>query len=154
MVIVSGGMATLIVRLNPLGPAVCGAGTQESVALILSVNAPFVVGVPESKPPVDNVRPAGIPVPDHAIGVIPPPDWNWNEYGCPCVAPGKGLVLVMLRAGQVTVIDNTLVVVPAIESVTRNVGVSVSGDVGVPEINPPVLRFNPGGKWPTVMAHV
>jgi hypothetical protein len=39
--------------------AVCAVGVVESVTLIVNVNEPAVVGVPESVPPVERLKPAG-----------------------------------------------------------------------------------------------
>lgn len=58
--------------------AVCGVGEQESVAVTLGVLIPVPVGVPESKPPLESVNPAGNPVAPHVTAPVPPVLANWK----------------------------------------------------------------------------
>ncbi len=79
VIICNGTTAGLMVTLNVVGPTTWGVGKQESVVVIAGVNVPVPVGVPLSSPPAVSVKPAGMLVPDHEIGEIPPVLVNWNE---------------------------------------------------------------------------
>jgi hypothetical protein len=57
-VICTGLFAAAAVNVNDF-VAVCAVGVVESVTLIVNVNEPAVVGVPESVPPVERLKPAG-----------------------------------------------------------------------------------------------
>ena len=48
------------------------------MAVTLIELAPVPVGVPESNPVLDKVRPVGTPVPPQVTGLIPPADVNWK----------------------------------------------------------------------------
>ena len=64
---------------------VCGVGVVESVTLTANVKEPAVVGVPESIPVLERLRPAGkIPEPrDQLYGAVPPDAANEVEYAVP-----------------------------------------------------------------------
>ena len=76
MIEIAGGVI-LTVRLNP-ELATWGVGEQLSVAEIDNVAVPEPVGVPDSRPEDDNVRPAGMPVPPQVMPPVPPVLVNWK----------------------------------------------------------------------------
>jgi len=64
------------------------------------------------------------------------------------VPVGNGDVLATENAGQLTVIENSLVLVLDTLSVTRILGAVVWAVVGVPEIFPAEFMDKPAGKVP------
>jgi hypothetical protein len=74
------------------------------------------------------------------------------EYDTLTVPDGKGVLVVMVSAGF-TVIDNALVVVCELLSLTRTVKLDVSEVVGVPLIAPADDILIPSGKRPETTDH-
>lgn len=143
----SGAIAAAMVKLNGTVVVWC-VGAQESVAVTLIVKVPVPVGVPESKPLVERLRPAGTPVAVQVTLPVPPEFANWNEDAEFCVACGKGLVLVIARGTHDTVTLRACVAVPAMLSVTLATKLKVPVAVGVPDKTPALLNDVPGGTVP------
>ena len=95
-------------RLNVLS-AVCApppvGRKQLSVARTVKVKVPGEEGLPVIKPVGLMLSPAGSDPPTilNEIGNCPPEVCICREYPSPTVAEGKGLVVVMPNAGQLTV---------------------------------------------------
>ena len=65
--------------------AVCAVGVVESVTLAVKENEPEAVGVPETAPAVERVKPAGNApaLTLQLYGVVPPEAANEVEYAAP-----------------------------------------------------------------------
>src|SRR3954454_23507256 len=96
-----------------------------SVRVMLSEKVPLAVGVPESTPTDDRVRPAGTPFADHAYGVVPPVPPSVVEYAT---------VVSPLGSGDVDVIDGRplMVIVYCFVAVPPKLSVSVTVNVEDP----------------------
>jgi hypothetical protein len=84
VVICTGVTAAATVRVNDF-VAVCALGVVESLTLITNVKEPAVVGVPESIPLLERLRPAGkiLEPRDQLYGAVPPDAANVVEYAVP-----------------------------------------------------------------------
>jgi hypothetical protein len=113
------------------------AGVSLSVTVMLKVAADIaVVGVPESRPELLRVSPAGSVEPlatDQVYGLVPPVAVNCSLYAVPTVAFGSGEVVVMAKLVTVIVRPEEVPERP-IESVTLIVtgNVPASEEDGVP----------------------
>ena len=130
-----------------------GVGTQESVAVTVTVKVPETLGVPPMAPVVEIVMPVGSPLAPHVTGTMPPDDVSWNAYTEPCVAGGSVVAEVIVSAGQLVVIENALEAVAATESVTWIVGVTVPALEDEPLSKPDAFSVMPVGSEPDVLAH-
>jgi hypothetical protein len=73
-----------------------GVPTVESVAVIVKVDEPAVLGVPENTPADDRVKPAGSDpvVTENEYGAVPPVAVKVALYGRPTSACGKLVVVI------------------------------------------------------------
>ena len=129
---------------------------QASVTRICGLNVPLAVGVPEIRPALEMVTPAGNAPANrlHMVAPVPPALVIWKEYGEFCVPAGSGFALVIESAVQETVREKAAFVVTPSESVTLMVGVLEPIVVGVPLMIPPALIERPAGKVPESSVHV
>jgi hypothetical protein len=120
----------------------------ESVALTVNVDMPVLVGVPESRPPLESVRPVGsVPVLLNVTVPIPPVWENCWLYAVPAV-PFERVEGLTVMVGHVMVrVTLTLPAQPPL-----GVAVTVIGKlpvwVGVPLRSPEFDRLIPVGKVP------
>jgi hypothetical protein len=126
------------------------------LAVTVKLEAPAVVGVPEIAPEVLRINPAGkLPVVTlQAMVPAPPVDCNVALYAVLTTPFGSDAVEMASRALMVMLNDWFTVCCGVPESVAVTVNVVVPAAVGVPEIAPAVLRFNPPGKLPVVTLQV
>ncbi len=78
-VIVTAGVAALMVIEKAVGPTDWGVGLHESATVTLMVLVAAEAGVPERRPDVEKVRPVGTPVALQVTAPVPPDLLNWNE---------------------------------------------------------------------------
>jgi len=106
-----------------------------SVSVILTVDVPVAVGVPEIKPPLLIVNPAGSPVAVQTYGVVPLAPASVTLYAAPCTASGSDVVEIV----GTSLIENENVAGVAVapsESLRLIVAVYGPVTVGVPEMTP------------------
>jgi hypothetical protein len=151
-------LAAAIVMLK-LAEAVV-VGEPESATLIVKLNDPDAVGVPEIVPVAERDRPPG-KAPElmlQVYGVVPPVAASVVEYAVPtCPAGTKVVVICTGVTAAATVSVNDFVEVCAVgvvESVTFAVKLNDPEAVGVPEIVPVAERVRPPGKAPELMLQV
>lgn len=153
MVICTGPFAAAAVKVNDF-VAVCAVGVVESVTLIVNVNEPAVVGLPESVPPVERLNPAGnMPEPRLQLyGVVPPLAASVVEYAtltCPAVSVEVVIFTGVTAAAMLMVNDfEAVCAVGVVESVTFIVKLNEPDAVGVPEMVPAAESVRPAGRAP------
>jgi hypothetical protein len=125
-----------------------------SVTFTVKLLDPALPGVPDIVPPADSVKPEGSVPSDtvHVYGADPPEAASACEYAVLTAPAGRDAV-VIVKAGLI-VSDKSFVVLPFALSVTFTVKLFDPAVPGVPEIVPPVDRFNPEGSVPADTVHV
>jgi hypothetical protein len=124
------------------------------------VKEPDAVGVPESVPPAESVKPAGS-APElmlQVYGVVPPDAASVVEYDVPTWPEGTEVVVIWtaVTAAAIVRLSDFVAVcaVGVVESVTFAVNVNEPEAVGVPEIAPVADRVRPAGNAPELMLQV
>jgi len=143
---------TLVYDCNPVQPL-------ESVAVIVDVNMPAVVGVPEIMPLLESDIP-GVSSPAVTLkvyGASPPLAVMlllWATPSVPC-GRGGGDRVTGGQTGLLMTLVYACKPVQPLESVAVTVKVNVPAVVGVPDITPvPVLNNIPLGSDPAVMLNI
>ena len=119
------------------------------MAVTVNEAEPEAVGVPESKPPCDNVSPAGKlpPVIPKVTGAAPPVAVIVVAYAAPIAAFGSEVV-VIVRLALIEMVKLAEVLMP-FESVPDKEKLNVPAAVGVPETTvPPPVKERPPGSEP------
>lgn len=120
----------------------------EFVALIVKLNVPAVVGVPEITPVVPfMLKPLGkLPLSsDQVIGVVPVALSAWL-YAAPAVPPGREEVTIPGATPEELITMVRILVSLAQAFVVLIEKVNVPALVGVPKITPPLFRYKPSGR--------
>lgn len=147
-----------LTAIDSWAEAVC-AGDALSFTATVNVAVPLAVGVPEIKPALVSVSPAGkLPEAiDQLYPGVPPLALNVTLYELPLFAAPK-LVDVIVSAGGVvlTVIDSCADAVCAGDALSAAVTVKLDVPVfvGVPEIAPLLDSDSPAGSLPLLTDHV
>jgi hypothetical protein len=115
---------------------------------------PEVVGVPESTPDEEKLRPGGVPEDtNHVYGGVPPEAVMVWEYAAPMVPEGSGEVVVTTREEAMASTSGAEPLTPTL-SVASTVKSYVPEVEGVPESTPARERLRPGGSVPEITDHV
>src|SRR5215472_416172 len=150
-------LGVVLTVIDSCADALC-AGDPLSVTATVNVVAPFAVGVPEIKPALESVSPAGkLPdAIDHVYPGVPPVALSAVLYELPFFADPRLVDVIVRVLGVVlTVIDSCADALCAGDplSFTATVNVDVPLAVGVPEIKPALESVNPAGKLPDASDH-
>ena len=136
--------------MNACCTACCGV--PESLARTVKLEAPAVVGVPAIAPEPFMDNPAGkVPLLTLQVMVPTPPlDCRLALYAVLTTPLGRAVV-VMASLGLIVMLSDWFTVCGGVpESVAVAVKLVAPAAVGVPEISPAPLKFNPPGKLPLV----
>jgi hypothetical protein len=122
-------------------------GNVPFAAVIVPLNVPAAVGVPEITPAVLIANPVGRPVAVKVIGAVPVAV-TVKLYAVPTVPVAVGAALVMVGAtgaGLITMLKPWVALGKVLLAAVI-VPLNVPAAVGVPEITPAVLMANPVGR--------
>jgi hypothetical protein len=125
----------------PLEPKVSDVATEKE-------NCPGIVGVPETAPLADSVRPSGRlpPASEKLYGPLPPLAPREPEYGTPTVPTGKLPVGETCAGGEVTTMGNNAFTAVFAASCRVTATGYVPADWRTPEMTPvAALRTRPAG---------
>src|SRR5215468_8371412 len=115
-----------------------------------------MVGVPDSSPAVDSVKPLGREpvVTANVYGDVPPLPVSVSLYVVPMVPPGSVVGLTVIAAGQTRTVYARAPVHTPVLSVAVTVKLKLPSALGVPDRAPAVESVRPVGSDPEVTANV
>jgi len=154
-------LGAVVTKLYSCVPLYGPVPAVESVALIVKLKDPPAVGVPDSRPAVVSVRPAGN-APAEMVklyGDVPPDAVTVCEYAEPTVGAGSVVCVTVTVAAPTESVYACVPLngapVPVLESTAFTVKPKLPAVVGVPVIAPVALfSARPAGSAPAEMEYV
>ena len=123
----------------------------------MKAKTPGLGGVPLTTPALERLKPAGIPAPwtVHVYGASPPVATRVAEYWAPNVAFGKGEIVVIVKAGLITILKSLVAVCTGLVAEEAwTVKLNVPATAGIPLRVPVVVRDRPGGVMPDTIVQL